>query len=121
VSAAICASVNSPLRMAMALLVREGLTEDDAAKAIGVSRDTVRFRDSSPHRSRPSAERGAELLGQQEREPHGIRLRRRAGRLWDPIVALPRVLGEVEEEPEQEEAFFNPLVELLDGETTLPH
>jgi hypothetical protein len=104
------------LSIAMALLVRDGLTEREAAAALAVSRDTVRPRERSPHRLRPSVERGEELLRVQESEPVGVGLRRRAGRLWDAFVALPRVLEHHEEDPDPDEDFFNPLVELLDGQ-----
>ena len=104
------------LSLALALLVCDGLNWREAADAIGVSHDTVRFRDRSPQRERPSVDRGNDILQRQAEESRGVLLRRMAGRLWDPFNALPRVLSEHEDGPEPDDAFFNPLVELLDGE-----
>jgi hypothetical protein len=97
-------------------LVGDGLSQAEAADALGVSLDTIRAREHSPGRDRPSLERGLEIIRGQSRESHGVLLRRRAGRLWDAQVALPRVLDPLEEGPDPDEAFFNPLVELLDHE-----
>lgn len=90
------------LSVAAAGLAAHGLALDEIAAALYIAPDTVRAREPSQHRDRPSLEHGADLL-------HGTDsvsnlLRRRAGALYDERLPMPRVYSD--EEPDA--TYINP-------------
>ncbi len=93
------------LSAAAAHLDRHGLSLTEIAATLGVDPDTLRPRQPSRHRDRPSIVRGRELL---DAEPFGVRLRRELGTYRDERPPLPRVYALGEDEPEY--TYFNPWV-----------
>lgn len=100
------------LSVAAAALARDGLEGPEIAAALGVSADTLRYRDRDyTRRERPSVDRGEEILRRQEPEQsdadaYGAALLRSCGKGWFAHEALPRVYeGTLADAPE--EGFFN--------------
>jgi hypothetical protein len=82
------------LSAAAAHMASFGVPLDVIAETLGVEPDTLRARQPSRLRERPSVERGAELL---ELDPLGVRLRRQLGTLVQDAPPLPRVYADDEE------------------------